>query len=174
MLTMLMATANIHAAEKKSLYDYSAKTIDGREFSMDQLKGKKVLIVNTASECGLTPQYEDLQKLYEKYEGDDFEIIGFPSNDFMNQEPGNNEEIKNFCQVNYGVTFQMMEKIKVKGDDMHPIYKWLTEKDLNGLKNSSVRWNFQKYLIDENGQLVDFVPPRKKPDSEEIVQWLEK
>ena len=174
MVAMLMAMTSMHAKEKKSLYDYSAKTIDGREFSMEQLKGKKVLIVNTASECGLTPQYEDLQKLYEKYGGDGFEIIGFPSNDFMNQEPGNNEEIKNFCQVNYGVTFQMMEKIKVKGDDMHPVYRWLTNKDLNGVKNSNVRWNFQKYLIDENGRLVDFVAPRKKPDSEEIVQWLEK
>jgi glutathione peroxidase len=153
-------------------YDLKAKTIDGKEFSFSELKGKKVLIVNTASKCGYTAQYSDLQKLYETYGGDRFIIIGFPANNFMNQEPGSNEEIQNFCSVNYGVTFPMMEKISVKGDDMDPVYKWLTQKSLNGVMDSEVKWNFNKFMIDEKGNLAGYEPSGTKPMSDKIVNWI--
>lgn len=153
-------------------YDFTVKDIDGNDFDLAGLKGKKVLVVNTASKCGFTPQYEQLQALYEKYGGEDFTIIGFPANNFLNQEPGSNDEIKDFCQKNYGVTFPMMAKISVKGDDMHPLYQWLTEKSRNGVMDSKVGWNFQKYLIDENGNLVDMVKSKVKPDDERIVSWI--
>jgi len=157
-----------------SFYDFTVKDISGDEFPLSQLMGKKVLVVNTASKCGLTPQYEDLEALYEKYGGEDFVIIGFPSNDFAGQEPGTNEEIAEFCKLNYGVTFPMMSKITVKGDDIHPLYQWLTEASENGVEDSKVSWNFQKYMIDEHGNLVGHVPPRKKPDCKEIVKWIKK
>ena len=154
-------------------YDFTVKDIDGNDFDLSSLKGKKVLVVNTASKCGFTPQYEQLQELYEKYGGEDFTIIGFPANNFMKQEPGTNDEIKAFCQKNYGVTFPMMAKISVKGDDMHPLYHWLTEKSLNGVMDSKVGWNFQKYLIDKNGNLVEMLKSNVKPDDEKIVSWIE-
>ena len=157
---------------QSDFYSLSANTIDGEMYSFDQLKGKKVLIVNVASKCGLTPQYEDLEVLYKTYGGDGFTIIGFPANNFMKQEPGSNEEIKEFCSANYGVTFQMMAKISVKGDDMHPVYQWLTQKSKNGLKDSNVKWNFQKYLINEEGKLVEVFSPKIKPLSEEIKSKL--
>ena len=160
-------------SQNMSFYDFKVETIDGGTFDMSTLKGKKVLIVNTASKCGFTPQYEDLQKLYDKYGSDNFEIIGFPANNFLGQEPGTNEEIKQFCSVNYHVTFPMMAKISVKGDDIHPLYKWLTEKDENGVMDSEVHWNFQKYLIDEQGNLVDYLRPKESPLSEKIVNWVE-
>lgn len=159
-------------SQTKTLYDFSAKTIDGQDFDFSQLKGKKVLVVNTASKCGLTPQYKKLQELYEEYGGDDFTIIGFPANNFAKQEPGTNSEIKEFCTKNYGVTFQMMEKISVKGDDIHPIYKWLTSSAENGVLDAPVKWNFQKFLIDENGHVVDFVAPINGPKSKKIINWL--
>lgn len=155
-----------------SIYDFNMKTIDGEDFSLEQLKGKKVLIVNTASKCGLTPQYEDLEKLHRTYGGDDFVILGFPANNFLNQEPGTNEEIKDFCTGNYDVTFQMMAKISVKGDDIHPLYQWLTEKSRNGVMDSEVSWNFQKYMIDEEGKLAGYARPREKPLSEKITAWI--
>lgn len=157
----------------QSIYDYTVKDIDGNDFPMEQLKGKKIMIVNVASKCGFTPQYEQLQAVYEKYKDDGFIIIGFPANNFMKQEPGSNDEIKEFCTLIYGVTFPMMSKISVKGDDMAPIYKWLTEKDLNGYKNSSVKWNFQKYLINEEGLLEMVVKPMTKPDNDKIIEWIE-
>lgn len=158
----------------KTLYDFQAKTIDGKDFDFSSLKGKKVMLVNTASECGFTPQYADLQTLYDKYKSTGkFEIIGFPCNQFGGQEPGSNSEIKTFCTKNYGVTFQMMEKIDVKGDNQHPIYKWLTHKDENGVEDSEVKWNFNKYLIDENGHYVRHAPSSEKPGSEEITNWIE-
>jgi glutathione peroxidase len=160
------------SAEAQKFYDLKAKTIDGKEFNFSDLKGKKVLIVNTASKCGYTPQYEDLEKLYKEYKDKNFVIIGFPANNFGHQEPGTNTEIKEFCTKNYGVTFQMMEKIDVKGDDMDPVYKWLTNKSLNGKMDSSVKWNFQKYMIDENGNLVDVVSSNDKPDCDKIVNWI--
>jgi glutathione peroxidase len=158
---------------KPSIHSFKAKTIEGTDFDFASLKGKKVLIVNTASECGLTPQYKQLEELYEKYKNNNFTIIGFPANNFGAQEPGSNAQIKEFCTKNYGVTFQMMEKISVKGDDMHPIYQWLTQKDKNGLQSSTVKWNFQKYMIDEEGHLIDSVHPAKKPDCDKIVKWIE-
>jgi len=161
------------AQNRKTLHSFNVKTIDGEDFDLGSLKGKKVMVVNTASKCGLTPQYEDLQKLYAKYGGDNFTIIGFPANNFLSQEPGSNKEIKQFCTAEFGVTFPMMEKISVKGDDMAPVYRWLTEKSENGVLDSEVKWNFQKYLIDENGKLVKMISSREKPDSEEIINWIE-
>lgn len=161
-------------AQTKTLYDFTAKTIDGQDFDFSSLKGKKVLIVNTASKCGYTPQYEQLEELYKKYGGDGFEIIGFPANNFMSQEPGSNDEIAEFCQKNYGVTFTMMEKISVKGKDQDPIFTWLTEEEQNGVSNDKVKWNFQKFLIDENGNLVKSLPPGTNPLDDEILSWLGK
>jgi glutathione peroxidase len=157
---------------QSSFYDFKVKDIDGNDFDLASLKGKKVLVVNTASKCGLTPQYKQLQSLYEQFGGEKFAIIGFPANNFMKQEPGTNEEIAEFCEKNYGVTFLMMEKISVKGEDMHPLYHWLTEKNKNGVLDSEVGWNFQKYLIDEKGQLVKMMEPKTKPDDEQIVSWI--
>ena len=159
-------------AQNKSFFDFIVESIDGKQVDLSTFKGKKILVVNTASKCGLTPQYEDLEALYKEYGGDDFVIIGFPANNFMSQEPGSNEEIKEFCTVNYGVTFPMMAKISVKGDDMHPLYQWLTQKSENGVMDSEVAWNFQKYMIDENGHLVDFVSPKESPKSDKIVNWI--
>ncbi len=160
------------AKAQKGFYDFKVEAIDGSEFDLSQLKGKKVLVVNTASKCGFTPQYEDLEKLYEQYGGNKFVIIGFPANNFLKQEPGTNEEIAAFCEKNYGVSFPMMAKISVKGDDMHELYHWLTEKTQNGVMDSKVTWNFQKYLIDENGKLIATYPPKTKPDDEQIVGWI--
>ena len=146
--------------------------IHGNDYRLAQLQGKKVLVVNTASKCGFTPQYAGLERLYRKYGGDDFVILGFPSNDFLRQEPGSNEEISTFCSVNYGVSFPMMAKISVKGKQKHPLYQWLTKASENGLEDSKVSWNFQKYMIDENGKLVGHFSPKKKPESEDIIAWI--
>jgi glutathione peroxidase len=148
-------------AQQKTLHDFTVETIGGEPFSLNLLKGKKVMIVNTASKCGLTPQYELLEKLYKQYKGKNFIIIGFPANNFMNQEPGS-----------YGVTFPMMSKISVKGSDIHPLYKWLTSKEENGVEDAKVTWNFQKFLIDEEGRLVRSIPPREKPDTEDVISWI--
>lgn len=156
----------------QTIYDFKVTDIDGNEFNLASLKGKKVMIVNTASKCGFTPQYEELEKLYKTYKDSNFVIIGFPSNDFMSQEPGSNEEIKEFCSKNYGVSFPMMSKIEVKGKDKHPLYQFLTEKSKNGYSDNSVKWNFQKYLINEEGKLVKVIAPSTKPLSEEIVGWI--
>lgn len=174
-LSMLILSFGFYftADAQKSFYDFTVKDIAGRDFPLEQLRGKKVLVVNTASKCGLTPQYEDLEKLYKEFKDKNFVIIGFPANNFMKQEPGTNEEIAEFCQANYGVTFPMMSKISVKGDDMHPLYQWLTSKSQNGKMDSEVAWNFQKYLINENGELVDVVKPREKPYSEKIMAFLQ-
>jgi glutathione peroxidase len=160
-------------AQDQSFYDFTVNDIDGNEFSFEQFKGKKVMVVNVASKCGLTPQYEQLEEVYEKYGGDDFMIVAFPANNFMGQEPGSNEEIKEFCSLEYGVTFPMMEKISVKGKDMAPIYAWLTDEELNGVSSSKVKWNFQKYLINEEGQLEHVINPQIKPDDEKIIAWIE-
>ncbi len=160
------------SAQHKTLYDFSAKTIDGKNFNFSELKGKKVLIVNTASQCMLTPQYAKLQELYEEYGGDDFEIVAFPCNDFGKQDPGTNQEIKKFCEQ-YPISFMLMEKISAKGDSIHPLFKWLTDSKENGTLDAKVRWNFQKFLIDEEGHVVDFVPPQKSPKSQKILEWLQ-
>ena len=165
-------SAGIVSAQNKTLYDFTVSTLEGGQFDFAQLKGKKVMVVNTASKCGLTPQYEALEKLYLTYKDSGLVIIGFPANNFLSQEPGTNSEIRDFCTRNYGVTFPMMEKISVKGDDIHPLYKWLTRKSENGVLDSDVSWNFQKFLIDEQGKLVKAISPRKAPDSEEIISWI--
>ena len=173
MMVSLLFAVSLEA-QNKSFYDFAVKTIDGKEFSLSSLKGKNVLVVNAASKCGLTPQYAQLVKLYEKYKDKDFVIIGFPANNFMGQEPGSNEEIAQFCSLNYGVTFPMMAKISVKGKEIAPLYQWLTEKKLNGKEDASVQWNFQKFMIDENGNWVGFASPKESPFSEKIVTWIEK
>lgn len=157
-----------------SFYDLKAKTIEGNDFDFSSLKGKKVLIVNTASKCGYTPQYQDLEKLFQAYKDKNFVIIGFPANNFMHQEPGTNADIKEFCTKNYGVTFQIMEKVSVKGDDIDPVYQWLTQKEKNGKMDSEVKWNFQKYMIDEKGNLVDVAYSKEKPMDDKIVNWIVK
>jgi len=159
-------------AQNRSFYDFRVKTLEGEEFDFSSLRGKKVMIVNTASKCGYTPQYKDLQELYEEYGGENFVIIGFPANNFANQEPGTSSEIREFCSANYGVTFPMMDKISVKGDNIHPVYQWLTSKSQNGVMDSEVKWNFQKYLIDENGKLVEVLMSKENPKSEKVLKWL--
>lgn len=158
---------------KESLHQYKVTDLYGEEFDFSSLKGKKVMIVNTASECGLTPQYKQLQELYEKYKDKGLIIIGFPANNFGAQEPGSDEQIAAFCTKNYGVSFPMMSKISVKGDDMHELYQFLTQKSKNGLEDSEVTWNFQKYLIDENGHLVRVVQPQMLPTDESILKWID-
>lgn len=160
-------------AQTKTIYDFKVTALDGGTIDLSKYKGKKILIVNTASKCGYTPQYEGLQKLYEKYK-DQLVIIGFPANNFLFQEPGNNETIQSFCQKNYGVTFPMAAKISVKGRDMHPVYVWLTQKKYNGFSDNSVKWNFQKYLIDENGKLIEVFAPGVEPMSAEITGAISK
>lgn len=162
----------LQTAFSQSIHSYKVKDIEGNEFDFSSLKGKKIMVVNTASECGLTPQYKQLESLYEMYKDSNFVIIGFPANNFGAQEPGTDDEIVEFCQKNYGVTFPMMSKISVKGDDMAPIYKFLTSKKKNGVMNSTVKWNFQKYLLDEKGKLVKVIQPTTLPDDPEIVNWI--
>jgi glutathione peroxidase len=169
---------NIDMADKSTFYEFLAanptvkvKTIDGADADLSQYKGKKVLIVNVASECGYTPQYKDLEALYEQYK-DKLVILGFPANNFGSQEPGTNEEIKKFCSDNYSVTFPMFAKISVLGDDQNAVYKWLTTKDLNGWNEQQPKWNFNKYLLDENGNLLKYYSSAVKPLSDEITSML--
>jgi glutathione peroxidase len=173
LLLFIISNVIIGSAQVKSIYDFKTTTIDGKIFDFSKLKGKKLMIVNTASKCGFTPQYKDLEQLYEKYKGQNFTIIGFPSNDFKEQEPGTNKEIKEFCTINYGVTFPLMSKISVKGDQMDPIYNWLTKKSENGKFDSPVKWNFQKYLVNEKGELDGVALSAEKPFSERIISWIE-
>lgn len=175
LLVIMISTTAAIAQEKNetTIFQYVVKDIEGQDFDLASLKGKKVMIVNTASKCGLTPQYKKLQALYEKYSEGDFIIIGFPANNFLRQEPGTNEEIATFCESNYGVTFPMMSKISVKGKDMHPLYEFLTQEAKNGVVNSSVSWNFQKYLINPDGRLARVVSPRTQPDDPSIISWIE-
>lgn len=156
-----------------TIYGFKVNQIDGKEIELSEFKGKKILIVNVASQCGLTPQYKQLQELYEKYKQQNFTIIAFPANNFGEQEPGSNEEIATFCTKNYGVTFPVMEKISVKGSDIHPFYNWLTQKSENGNIDSEVKWNFQKYLVNESGELVKVITPTESPLSDNIINWIE-
>jgi glutathione peroxidase len=158
--------------EKQTIYQFKVEDLSGKQFDFASLKGKKIMIVNTASKCGLTPQYKELEALYKEYSSKGFVIVGFPANNFMSQEPGTNEEIAAFCQLNYGVTFPMMDKISVKGDDMSPVYQFLTQKSKNGLEDSEVGWNFQKYLLNEKGELEKVISPRTSPTDAEIVNWI--
>lgn len=173
MIILLATTLSTTNAQNVSFHSFVVTDIDGNEFPLSKLKGKKVMVVNTASKCGFTPQYEDLQALYDKYKDKNFVIIGFPANNFMGQEPGTNQEIKEFCTTRFSVSFPMMAKISVKGNDTHPLYQWLTQKSMNGVMDSEVKWNFQKYLIDENGKLVDMIPPKEKPNSDKVIKWIE-
>ena len=158
---------------KETIYQFKVQDLAGDEFDFATLKGKRIIIVNTASECGLTPQYEQLQAVYNQYKDQNLVIVGFPANNFGSQEPGSNAQIASFCQKNYGVTFPMMAKISVKGNDMHPLYQFLTQKAKNGLEDSSVQWNFQKYLINSNGELEKVVAPSTLPTDSEIINWIE-
>ena len=159
-------------ADNQTIYQFTVEDINGKPFALADLKGKKVMIVNTASKCGLTPQYKELEALYQQYKDKDFVIIGFPANNFLKQEPGTNEEIATFCQVNYGVSFPMMSKISVKGKDMHPLYQFLTQKSKNGVMDSKVSWNFQKYLIGKDGHLEKVIDPKTLPNDPEVIQWI--
>ena len=174
LILALMCMTSLFAQNDKTIYQFKVEDINGETFDLSSLKGKKVMIVNTASKCGFTPQYAELQRIYEQYKHDDFVIIGFPSNDFGNQEPGSNEEISEFCQKNYGVDFPMMAKITVKGEEKHPLYHFLTEKSKNGFKDSEVKWNFQKYLIDRDGKLVAVKDSNVVPGDNSILSWIQK
>ena len=168
-VTLLIMSAFIET-DTKTIYQFKVKTLEGQDFDFATLKGKKIMVVNTASECGFTPQYKGLEELYQKYKDKNFVIIGFPCNDFGGQEPGSATEIRGFCTKNYGVTFPLMEKVSVV---TAPIYLWLKNKDQNGVESSKVSWNFNKYLIDEKGHLVKHLGSMTKPDSEEITKWIE-
>ena len=172
LLSIMTLTLNSQTSTDNSIHQFKVADIYGNIFDFSQLRGKKVMIVNTASKCGLTYQYEALQKLYSQYKDLNFVIIGFPSNDFLWQEPGSNDEIIDFCEQNYGVTFPMMSKITVKGTKKHPIYQFLTQKSKNNYRDSRVTWNFQKYLINKEGRIEKIISPRTRPDSEEIVSWI--
>jgi len=154
-----------------SIYDINIDSLQEQPIDLNQYRGKKMLFVNVASKCGFTPQYKDLQKLQDKYKNT-LAIIGVPSNQFGKQEPGSASEIQEFCQINYGVAFQITEKVDVKGSDQHPLYQWLTKKAFNGRKNASVKWNFQKYLVDEKGELIDYYLSSTQPMSSKITKHL--
>ena len=175
LLTLAAMTVALAAsAQTKSFYDFKVKTLDGTEFDFASLKGKKVMIVNTASKCGYTPQYTNLEKLYKEKGGKDFVIIGVPANNFAGQEPGSDKEIAEFCQKNYGVSFPMMSKVSVKGADQAAVYQWLTKKEMNGVSDAKVGWNFHKFLIDENGKWVKSLSSNVDPLSPEVMSWLGK
>ena len=154
-----------------SIHQFKVPSIEGKTIDFSKFKGKKILIVNTASKCGYTPQYADLERLHKAY-GGKLAIVGFPANNFGGQEPGSNQEIAQFCEKNYGVSFTMAEKVSVKGDDTHPLFKWLTQKSENGVLDAEIKWNFTKFLLDENGQLLAVFPSKVNPMDEEITKWL--
>jgi len=155
-----------------NFHSFSAKDIDGNTIDFSKFKGKKVMVVNTASECGYTPQYKALEEVYKANKNKNFVVIGFPCNQFGGQEPGSESEIKSFCSKNYGVSFLMMSKIDVKGNKQHPLYSWLTKKSENGKLDAEVKWNFQKYLINENGELAEMLPSSESPASEKVLNWI--
>lgn len=159
--------------EGKSVLDFTMKDIDGNEVPLSKFKGSVLLIVNVASKCGLTPQYEQLTAIYEKYKGQGFEVLGFPANNFMRQEPGTDAEIKTFCQTKYNVTFPMFSKISVKGDDIHPLYQFLTHGAGNNIATGDISWNFEKFLVNREGKVIARFSPRTKPDAEEVIRAIE-
>jgi glutathione peroxidase len=167
-----LAVLGLFLTAVSSIYEFKVPSLDGATIDFSKFKGKKILIVNTASACGYTPQYADLQKLYDQYKTK-LVIVGFPANNFGQQEPGSNSEIKEFCKKNYGVTFPMAEKVSVKGDDIHPLFKWLTNKSENGVMDAEIKWNFTKFLLDENGKLINMFPSKVTPMSEEITKYLQ-
>jgi glutathione peroxidase len=157
-----------------STFDFTMKSIDDEDIALSTYKGKVVVVINTASECGLTPQYEEIEAFYKEYKDRGVEVLGFPANNFMHQEPGNNQTIKSFCTKNYGVTFQMFSKISVKGGDIHPLYQYLTQKDKNGVLDAPIKWNFQKFILDKNGRVVNSFPPKSKVSDAEFIAEIEK
>jgi glutathione peroxidase len=164
---------NKEPLKEKSLYEFTLKGIDGSEMKMDQFRGKAVLIVNVASECGYTPQYEGLQKIYTKYKDQNFTIVGFPANNFGAQEPGSNEEIQTFCKKRYGVSFPLSTKISVKGSDKHPFYRFLTEKETDPEFAGEIKWNFNKFLVDKNGKIVARFDSGDEPESDKVITAIE-
>jgi glutathione peroxidase len=160
-------------AQSNSIYQFTVPSIEGGTIDFSQYKGKKILVVNTASKCGYTPQYEGLEKLYEAHKND-LVVVGFPANNFGGQEPGTNEEIQEFCKLRYGVTFPLAQKVEVVGERTHPLFKWLTTKEQNGVLDAKIAWNFNKFLLDENGQLLAYFPSKVTPESEEIAKYLQK
>lgn len=166
------AKNNTKKMAAENIYQFKVQDLYGDTFDFASLKGKKVIVVNTASKCGLTPQYKDLEALYEQYKDKGLVIVGFPANNFAEQEPGTKEDIASFCQKNYGVSFPMMDKVSVKGADMSPVYKFLTQKSKNGLEDSEVQWNFQKYLINEKGELVKVISPKTLVTDPEVMDWV--
>jgi glutathione peroxidase len=169
------ASGNLDSGENmSSIYDFTLKDIDRKEVNLGQYRGKVVLVVNVASRCGYTPQYEGLQKVYMKYKDRGFVILGFPANNFMGQEPGTDEEIKTFCSTKYNVTFPIFSKISVKGDDIHPLYKFLTSKESNPDFGGDIKWNFSKFLLDKSGKIVARFEPKITPESDPMIQAIEK
>jgi len=171
MLKLMAIAATTWFIMASSIYDFKVPSLDGKQINFSDFKGKKILVVNTASKCGNTPQYETLEKLYETHK-DKLVIVGFPANNFGQQEPGSNGEIQEFCKKNYGVSFPMAEKISVKGDDMAPIYKFLSEQAAKKGLEDPVSWNFGKFLLDENGNLIATFSPKTQPLSDEILKYL--
>jgi len=170
-LVSIVSNSQTKINQNMSLYTIEINSLDGKPIHLNDYKGKYMLFVNVASECGFTGQYEDLQKLYDTYQ-DKLMVIGVPCNQFGSQEPGTADQIQSFCSKNYGVTFLMTEKINVKGELQHPLYKWLTDKELNGVKSTSVKWNFQKYLVDDKGNFIDYFYSITKPLSSKITRQL--
>ena len=170
-IATFMILASALMANAQSIHSFKVKGLDGKQIDFASFKGKKILVVNTASKCGYTPQYESLEKVYEQYKNK-LVIIGFPCNQFGGQEPGSNEEIADFCKKNYGVTFPLADKIDVKGATMAPIYQWLTQKSKNGVVDANISWNFNKFLLDENGKMLAYFPSNVKPDSDTILSYL--
>ncbi len=164
----------LSADPAKTVYDFTVKDIDGKEVSLSQYKGKVLLFVNVASMCGNTPQYKDIQNLYEKYSSKGLVVLGFPANNFMGQEPGSDKEIKQFCTKEYAVTFPMFSKISVKGDDMAPLYKYLTQKSENGVIDAKVGWNFQKFLVGKDGRVITAVSPKVSVNDENVMKAIDK
>ena len=165
--------SKMESNEQKGIYSFTMKDIDGKDVSLSDYKGKVVMIVNVASKCGATPQYEQLQSLYEKYKDNGFVVLGFPANDFLGQEPGTNEQIKTFCSTKYNVTFPMFSKIKVRGKDIHPLYRYLTEEIENEEYRGKITWNFNKFLVDRAGKVCYRIPTKTKPNSEEALMQIE-
>lgn len=159
--------------KEKSMHEFTVKNIDGQDIKLDAYKGKVVMLVNTASKCGLTPQYEGLQKIYDQYKDKGFTVLGFPANNFMGQEPGTEKEIKEFCTLNYKVSFPMFSKISVKGEDQHPLYQFLTNKESNPGMDGDITWNFEKFLVDKNGKILARFSPKTLPESEEVTKAIE-
>ena len=171
MTKLILIAFSFFMLESGTIHSFKVESIDGGTIDFSKFKGKKILIVNTASNCGYTPPYDALEKLYEKQK-DKLVIVGFPANNFGGQEPGSNEEINAFCKKNYGVTFPMAEKVSVKGGDTHPLFKWLTSKSENGVLDAEIKWNFTKFLLDEKGKLLAVFPSKVDPLGEEIGAFL--